>query len=155
MDLTQEVLRTTGRAPDPSGGARDSQGRVLKFAWPTRGIPRSARGRARARSRDLNLDSGKSLAISNIFFQKSRSRKSEKWVVRRIQFWIQPIWPIFDSGHPVRTRDPTHREAVDHKVQRIRLLACYMYLLRTLTHVPPVLSLDRYSALFAHETDSQ
>ena len=49
LDLTQEVLRTTGRAPDPSGDAGDGQDRVLKFAWPARGIPRSARGRARPR----------------------------------------------------------------------------------------------------------
>ena len=37
-----------------------------------------------------------------LFFK--REKISETWVPRRIQFWVVPIFPNFDCGHPVRTQ---------------------------------------------------
>ena len=101
LDLTQEVLGTTQTEPRGPGTIQGGLGANAATRPAIGGIPRSARGRARARSRDLNLDSGKSLAISNIFFRKSSSRKSEKWVVRRIQFWIRQYNPFGRCSIPV------------------------------------------------------
>ena len=111
LDLTQMVLMTTESASSESGGRQAGAGGSAKTRACIRGIPRSARGRGRvarpdatptgcrARARDRKIYPG---SLSK--FQKQSTRKSGKWVPRRIQFWVVPIFPNFDFGHPVRTR---------------------------------------------------
>ena len=113
LDLTQMVLMTTESASSESGGRQAGAGGSAKTRACIRGIPRSARGRGRvarpdatptgcrARARDRKI-----YPVSLSKFQKQSTRKSRKWVLRRIQFWVEPICQNFDSGHAVRTRDP-------------------------------------------------
>ena len=106
LDLTQMVLMTTESASSDmsseSGGRQVGAGGSAKTRACIRGIPRSARGRGRVARPDAT-PTGCRARLSK--FQKQSTRKSRKWVQRRIQFWVVPICQNFDSGHAVRTQN--------------------------------------------------
>ena len=112
LDLTQMVLMTTESASSESGGRQAGAGGSAKTRACIRGIPRSARGRGRvarpdatptgcrARARDRKI-----YPVSLSKFRKQSTRKSEKCIRCRIQFWAECICQNFDSGHAARTQN--------------------------------------------------
>ena len=82
--------------PGPAyAGFRVARADAVASRVPTR--PQLAAARARG------IENIYPLSLSK--FSKQSTRKSEKWVRGRIQFWIEPICRNFDSGHTVRTQN--------------------------------------------------